>query len=236
MGNRIPKLPKAREVYERNRQVPLRVKNAKPFQYGYPTATSIPGNKNGIVVPCAPFDDFDGDRRWCICESKEQAIRLLDLYIREWQKQGKESRCVYYKTKADGTVIGVRCRANCLHCPKLIESEDPDAPTWLYERTGKTISLDFKYDEDDPEESEHDVPDTTSENPEEYCERLDEERILEELISERDELDRKILRLLLEDNSLSERDIQKVIHVSNSTIHKRLTRLRAWAKNGFQKK
>lgn len=230
MGIRIPKLPKARVVYERNRQVPLSVKNANPFQYGFPSATSIPGNHEGIVVPCAPFDDFDGDRRWCICETRAQAIDLLDSYIRDWQKQDEDSRCVFYKKKADGTVIGVKCRANCLHCPKLIDPNDPDKPTYDYQRTGNPISLDFVYDEDDSEESEHDVPDTIGETPEQYVERLENERALEELISQRDELDKKIIELLLDDNSLSERAISEKLSLSKTATHYRLTKLKEWVK------
>lgn len=232
---RIPKLPKARQVHEWDRRVPLRVKNANPFSYGFPSATSIPGNSEGIVVPCAPFDDFDGDRRWCICETQAQAIKQLDSYIRDWQKQDEESRCVFYKKKADGSIIGVRCRANCLHCPKLIDPNDPERPTYEYQRTGNPISLDFKYDEDDPEESEHDIADTDGETPEEYCERLEEERRVEELIATRDELDQQIIRLLLEDSTRSNEDLHKLIGAPKRTISYRKVRLQEWVREVFKK-
>lgn len=229
-------LTKSKPIYDWDREVPLKVKNANPLKYGYPSPSAIPGNEKELVVPCAPYDDSDGDRRFYPCESKKQANELLALYVDDLHKQDIDSRCVFYKLKADGTIIGVKCRKKCsLNCPKKLDPNNPNAPTPDYERTGNPISLDYKFDEDDPEENEHDVADPNDESPVEYCARKEVEARVQAFINNQDNLDQAIINLLLEDSQLSERDIAKELNVSNSTIHKRKVRLQGMLSDEYQK-
>lgn len=230
----LPKLPKSKQVYDRDREHTLSFKNAHPFTFGYPSPIAIPGNEDGTLrVPCCPYDDGDGDRRWAICESFEQAKKFYNSYLNDIKKEDMESRCVFYKKNKKGEIRAYKCRKSCpKECPKCIECGDvaPDGTTPNYERTGKPLSLDFKYDEDDPEESEHCLPDAEGESPLEYALKLEEERRVEDLISQRDRLDREIIALLFEDRFMTERAIAEKLNLSKTATHCRLTKLREWVK------
>lgn len=219
----------------KERLVPLSVKNAHPELYGYPTPALIPGNsEKKIVVPCAPFEDSDGDVRWVKCESKEQAYYFRNEFRKETLYKERESRCIVLSKKKN---IYVRCSADCMHCRKLIEAglAQEDGTTPNYQRTGNPISLDFKYDEDDEDENEHDIPDTETPTPEQALLLEEEERMIQNLIAERDELDRKIIEILLEDNTKTDEEIHALTNTPRRTIAYRRERLKKWVLEVFKK-
>ena len=224
------------------RTIPLGIKNSRPDLYGYPSPMMIPGNENGIAVPCAPFE-IDTDKRWFQMETFEEAYFWRNEYRKEQVAKDMESRCIIpgnYIVPPKGTrgnfkiaekKRGIRYEPkkctyqDCNYCPYLWDERFPDRQV-DYKRTGSPISLDFKYDPTDQDEGKHDVEDTSTPTPSEQYESKEKYEALLELLNEQDETDKRIIEVLLDNDGISDASIHKILtDIPERTIRYRHTRL-----------
>lgn len=225
------------------RQIPLSEKNSKTWLYGYPSATAIPGNENGIEVPCAPFT-IDGDKRWLPLETFEEAYFWRNEYRKEQVEKDLESRCVIpgnYIIPPDGTrgnftvapkKKGIRYEPkkctykDCRYCPYLWDPKHPDDQV-DYHRTGNPVSLDATFLDNDGDEMEHDIEDKETKTPNELYDEEVKTKALLELLNQQDDTDKRIIRILLDNEGISDAGVHEFLNdIPERTIRYRHERLK----------